>query len=95
MKPWPHLMSAIRASHPHTPLPDAELQKFRSRKLENCGAKLKKPHFAEGHVVGMYWENIARSINERAHRGTMALNVPLYCLHVVGQMFTFKNKKHD
>ena len=89
------LMLAIRASRPHAPLPEAELEKLRSRKLENCGSQLKKSLFTEGHVVGMYWENIARSMNERAHRDARALNVPLYCLQAADQRATFKNKNHD
>ena len=51
--------------------------------------------FVDGHVVSIYWENISRSIVERAHRDARKLDVPLYCLQAADQRPTFKNKKHD
>jgi hypothetical protein len=51
--------------------------------------------FADGHVVSIYWENISRSIVERAHRDAKKLDVPLYCLQAADHRAAFKNKKHD
>jgi hypothetical protein len=45
-----------------------------------CKHELESDRFRLGHVVGMYWENIARSMVERAIRDAKELDVPLYCL---------------
>jgi hypothetical protein len=70
----------MRASREDAPLPEAELEKLRSRKVERCGEELHDPLFADGYMIGLYWENVARSISERADRDARKLNVPLYCL---------------
>jgi hypothetical protein len=61
----------------------------------NLQDELRTPLFADGHVVSIYWENISRSIVERAHRDARKLDVPLYCLQAADQRATFKSKKHD
>jgi len=66
-------------------MPEELLQKLRSRRIESCKAELKEDMFKHGHVVGMYWENIARSMVERAHKDAQELNVPLYCLQAADQ----------
>ena len=76
-------------------MPKNDLDKLRSRKPENCRAELETPLFSDGHVVGMFWENVALGIVERAHRDAEKLNVPLYCLHATDQREAFKNKDHD
>ena len=91
----PALMQAIRASRPEDPLSDAELEKLRGRKIEVCASELDTPLFAEGHVLSMYWENVARSISERAHRDAQKLNVPLYCLQAADQRPKFNNRAHE
>ena len=47
------------------------------------------------HVVGMYWENIARNMVERAHRDAQELDVPLFCLQVADQRHARNNKTID
>ena len=89
------LMENIRLSRPETHLPEAELRKLRGRKVEKRAAELRTPLFADGHVVGIYWENIARSITERAHRDARKLDLPLYCLQAADRRATFKSKKHE
>ena len=54
--------------------------------------ELETPLFADGHVVGIYWENISRSIVERTHRDAKKLDVPLYCLQAADQRASYKNK---
>ena len=89
------LMEALRMSRPDAPLPEEELAKLRSRKIEKCKKELFTPLFTDGHVVSLYWENIARSIVERSVRDAMKLNVPLYCLQAADQRAAFKSKKHE
>ena len=50
--------------------------------------------FADGHVVGIYWENISRRIVERTHRDAKKLDVPLYFLQAADQRASYKNKKN-
>ena len=57
--------------------------------------ELETPLFADGHVVGIYWENISRSIVERTHRDAKKLDVPLYCLQAADQRASYKNKIHE
>jgi hypothetical protein len=56
--------------------------------------ELQTPLFADGHVVGIYWENIARSIVERTHRDARKMDVPLYCLQAADHRAAFRNKTH-
>ena len=78
----PNITAGMRVSSASAPLPEDCLAKLRSRKIENCGQELSTDLFKHGRVVGMYWENIARSMVERAHRDAQELNVPLFC-HVL------------
>ena len=55
------------------------LAQLRTRKIENCKKELTTDLFKHGHVIGMYWENIARSMVERANRDAQDLDVPLFC----------------
>ena len=66
-----------------------------SRKIENCKKELETDFFKHGHVVGMYWENIARSMVERAHIDAQQLDVPLFCLQAADQRHARKNKTID
>ena len=60
-----------------------------------AGPQLRSREFKHGHVVGMYWENIARSMVERAHRDARQLDVPLFCLQAADQRHARKNKTID
>ena len=74
----PAITAAMRVSSSSQPWPEECLAKLRSRKIENCRRELTTDLFKHGHVVGMYWENIARSMVERAHRDAQELDVPLF-----------------
>ena len=51
-----------------------------SRSIEKNQAKLEEDLFANGHIVGIFWESIARSIVERATRDAKRLDVPfIFC----------------
>ncbi len=76
-------------------MPDDLLEKLRSRKIERCKADLEKDLFKHGHVVGMYWENIARGMVERAHRDARELNVPLFCLQAADKRHKRKSAAAD
>ena len=65
------------------------------RKIENCKKELTTDLFKHGHVIGMYWENIARSMVERANRDAQDLDVPLFCLQAADQRHSRKNKAID
>ena len=91
----PSLMQALRSSCPADPISETELDKLRARTIENCADELTTPLFSDGHIVSIYWENVARSISERAHRDAQKLNVPLYCLQAADQRATFKSKVHE
>ena len=91
----PDITAAMRVSSPSRPLPEDFLAKLRSRKIENCRKELATDLFKHGHVVGMYWENIARSMVERAHRDAQELDVPLFCLQAADQRHSRRNKTVD
>eukprot|EP00435_Cladocopium_sp_Y103_P043395 s2664_g12.t1 len=91
----PEITAAMRVSSPNTPLSEDHLIKLRSRKIENCHKELSTDLFRHGHVVGMYWENIARSMVERAHRDAQELDVPLFCLQAADQRHSRRNKTID
>ena len=76
----PEITTAMRMCTPTSPLSVDHLHQLRSRRIENCKKELETDLFKHGHVVGMYWENIARSMVERAHRDAQQLDVPLFCL---------------
>ena len=61
----PSLMEAIRQSRPDAALPHAQMAKLRSRKIEKRNAELLTPLLADGHVVSICWEKIARNTAER------------------------------
>lgn len=44
------------------------LVQLRIRKIENCKKELITDLFKYGYVIGMYWENIVRSMVERVNR---------------------------
>ncbi len=88
-------MEAMRASRPDDPLSDAQLDGLRGRNMEKCKAELRNEALADGHVVGMYWENIARSISERAHRDARKLDVPPYCLQAADRRASLRSKTQD
>ena len=63
--------------------------------IEKCAKEVRSDKFQDGYMVSMYWENVARSIQERSHRDAKKLNVPLFCLQAADQRCSFKSKKHD
>ena len=75
----PRLMDWLRTAD-GTPMPDDLWDALRSRSLDNDKARseLRQEKFAKGHVVGIFWENIARSMVERAIRDAQELDVPLF-----------------
>ncbi len=91
----PSLMEAMRASRADKPLSEDELDKLRSRKIEKCRDELEDELFADGHVVGMYWDTVARSISERAHRDARKLDVPLYCLQAADRRANLKKQTEN
>ena len=66
-----------------------------SERMSEDMSELETDFFKRGHVVGMYWENIARSMVERAHRDAQQLDVPLFCLQAADQRHERKNKTID
>ena len=92
----PALMEAMRASRVDEPLSEMQLAKLRSRKIENkdCQNELHNELFEDGYMIGMYWENVARSISERAHRDARKLNVTLYCLQACDTRTTLRQPQH-
>ena len=91
----PEITTPMRTCTPATPLSEDHLRQLRTRKIENCTKELETDFFKHGHVVGMYWENIARSMVERAHRDARQLDVPLLCLQAADQRHARKNKTID
>ena len=91
----PEITTAMRTCTPAAPLSEDHLRQLRTRKIENCKKELETDFFKHGHVVGMYWENIARSMVERAHRDARQLDVPLFCLQAADQRHARKNKTID
>ena len=87
----PEITTAMRMCTPTSPLSEDHLHQLRSRRIENCKKELETDLFKRGHVVGMYWENIARSMVERAHRDAQQLDVPLFCLQAADQKHSRKN----
>ena len=75
----PEITTAMRTCTPAAPLSEDHLAQLRTRKIENCKKELTTDLFKHGHVIGMYWENIARSMAERANRDAQDLDVPLFC----------------
>ena len=91
----PEITAAMRRCTPTAPLSEDHLAQLRSRKIENCKKELSTDLFKDGHVIGMYWENIARSMVERANRDAQFLDVPLFCLQAADQRHSRKNKAID
>ena len=91
----PEITTPMRTCTPATPLSEDHLRQLRTREIENCTKELETDFFKHGHVVGMYWENIARSMVERAHRDARQLDVPLFCLQAADQRHARKNKTID
>ena len=91
----PEITTAMRTCMPAAPLSENHLAQLRTRKIENCKKELTTDLFKHGHVIGMYWENIARSMVERANRDAQDLDVPLFCLQAADQRHSRKNKAID
>ena len=91
----PEITTAMRTCTPAAPLSEDHLAQLRTRKIENCKKELTTDLFKHGHVIGMYWENIARSMVERANRDAQDLDVPLFCLQAADQRHSRKNKAID
>ena len=68
------------------------LAQLRTRKIENYKKKLTTDLFKCGYIIGIYWENIARNMTERADRDAQDLDVPLFCLQAVDHRHSRKNK---
>ena len=86
----PEITTAMRTCTPAAPLSEDHLAQLRTRKIENCKKELTTDLFKHGHVIGMYWENIARSMVERANRDAQDLDVPLFCLQAADQRHSRK-----
>ena len=91
----PEITTAMRTCTPAAPLSENHLAQLRTRKIENCKKELTTDLFKHGHIIGMYWENIARSMVERANRDAQDLDVPLFCLQAADQRHSRKNKTID
>ena len=91
----PGITTAMRTCTPAAPLSEDQLRQLRTRKIENCKKELETDFFKHGQVVGMYWENIARSMVERAQRDAQQLDVPVFCLQAADQKHARKNKTID
>ena len=91
----PEITAAMRRCTPTAPLSEDHLAQLRSRKIENYKKELSTDLFKDGHDIDMYWENIARSMVERANRDAQFLDVPLFCLQAADQRHTRKNKAID
>ena len=91
----PEITTVMRTCTPAAPLSENHLAQLRTRKIENCKKELTTDLFKHGHVIGMYWENIARSMVERANRDAQDLDVPLFCLQAADQRHSRKNKAID
>ena len=89
----PEITTAMRTCTPAAPLSEDHLAQLRTRKIENCKKELTTDLFKHGHVIGMYWGNIARSMVERANRDAQDLGVPLFCLQAADQRHSRK-KSH-
>ncbi len=91
----PEITTAMRMSTRTAPLSEDQLAQLRARKIQNCKKELATDLFKHGHVIGMYWENIARSVVERANRDVQELDVPLFCLQAADKRHSRKNKDID
>jgi hypothetical protein len=91
----PAVTAAMRSSRPTASMTQEIIDKLRSRRIETCKHELQDDLFKHGHVVGMYWENIARSMVERAHRDAKELDVTLYCLQAADARHTKRNSDSD
>ena len=72
----PEIMAFLRAAD-STPMDDEMRRALQAKSVEQKRGQLDEELFANGHVVGIFWENIARSIVERAIRDATRLDVPL------------------
>ena len=72
----PEVMDFLRSAD-STPMDKKMWSSLQSRAFELNKGQLDEELFANGHIVGIFWENIARSIVERATRDAKRLNVPL------------------
>ena len=88
----PEITAAMRTCTPAAPLSEDHWAQLRTRKIENCNKELTTDLFKHGHVIGMYGENIARSMVERANRDAQDLDVPLFCLQAADQRHSRKIK---
>ena len=75
-KVLPKVMNFIREAD-DTCMPEEMWQSLLSRSVEKNQAQLEDDLFANGHLVGIFWETIARCIVERATRDAKHLDVPL------------------
>ena len=73
----PALMNFCRSARPGSKFPAGLWRQLSSRRVEQAQAVLETDNFANGYVMGIYWENVARSMVERAHRDAKKLDVPL------------------
>lgn len=81
----PRITAGMRAARPDKPISEELLDLLRQRRIEKCQRDLASDLFRHGNVLGMYWENIARSMTERAFRDARELDVPLVCLQAADQ----------
>lgn len=91
----PALMQALRTSRPGAPLAEAELQKLRRIKIENCQKEHQTPLLADGHVVSIYWETYPGASSKR--HTAMPNSWMCHCVaykQLIRGLHT-KTKKHD
>ena len=75
-KVLPEVMTFIREAD-DTRMPEDMWQSLLSRSIEKNQARLDDELFANGHLIAIFWETIARCIVERATRDAKRLDVPL------------------
>jgi len=74
----PELMNFFRDADGTKPMPDRMWQSLLDRSVERAGSALvSDKFFATGHVIGIFWDMVARVIVERCLRDARILDVPL------------------
>ena len=91
----PAITTTMRLSTDDNPIAEQMLSKLRARSIDVCQSELRSDLFQQGHVVGIYWEHIARAMVERAHRDAQRLNLPPLCIQAADQRRKLLSKTLD